>query len=102
MFWMFWLLWGSRGANTCGAMALMADPRVAGAAVLGTAKLDTAGPRVMLAVLGDSGLTGLAGTEAGVWFVERGLAVVTGATPALLPLTVPAVCIDVLTAEGLP
>lgn len=114
-------------------MALMAglDPAaaatVAGAAVLATpcktAPLATPGPRVMvpagwMIVLVASDL--LAGTEAGVWFIKRGVVVVvevvvavvvipgvaTLATVAetvlilLLPLIVkhvPAVCIDALT-----
>lgn len=116
-------------------MALMAGldaaaaATVAGAAVLATpcktAPLATPGPRVMppadcMIVLGDSDL--LAETEAGVWFIKRGVVVVvqvvvvvevvvipgvaTLATVAetvvllLLPLIVkpvPAVCIDGLT-----
>lgn len=106
-------------------MALMAGldaATVAGAAVLATpcktAPLTTPGPRVMppadwIIVLGDSDL--LAETEAGVWFIKRGVVVVvevvevvvipgvaTLATVVLLLLPlivkpVPAVCIDGLT-----
>lgn len=70
-----------------------------------------------LTVLGDSDLIGIADTEAGVWFIERGMAVVvipgagwvatlatvTETALLLLPLIVnpvPAVCIDGLTTEG--
>ncbi len=129
--WMFWtgVLWGSRGANTCGAMALMAglDPAAAatvtGAAVLATpcktAPLATPGPRVMVPAGWMIASDLLAETEAGVWFIKRGVVAVvvtlvvmvipgvaTLATVAetvlllLLPLIVkpvPAVCIDGLT-----